>query len=58
MGGFDHVAVEIFIGIYSASDGSDADGLSFDTEFIEDFGNESMNDTVGTAGTVMEYFIG
>jgi prepilin-type processing-associated H-X9-DG protein len=49
----DHIAGKIVVRHNGASNGSYADGLSFDAQFIDYLSHQAVYDTVGTAGTIM-----
>ena len=55
---FDHITVEIVICKNRAADGCDTDGLSFDSEFVKNLGDKTVNYAVSTAGAVVEGNIG
>ena len=54
----DHIAVKIIISHNRASNGSNTDGSALDAKLINDLGNQTVNDTVGTTGAVMEGCVG
>ena len=54
----DHVAGEVIISHNGAANGSNTDGLALDAQLIDGLSNQAMDNTVGTAGAVMEYRIG
>ena len=47
---FDHIAGKIIIGNNGTSYGADSDSVALNAHFIYYLGNQSVNDTVGTAG--------
>ena len=54
MGGLDHVAGEVVVGHNCAADGGHADGLALDTQLVNGFGHQAVDDAVGAAGAVMQ----
>ena len=53
MGSLDPVDVDIVVGEDGTSDRSDSHSLVLDAEFVNDFGQNFVNDTVAAPGTVV-----
>ena len=54
----DHITVKVIISHNRASNGGNTDGSALNAKLINDLGNQTVNDTVGTAGAVMEGRVG
>ena len=53
----DHVTVKIVVGEYGAAYGSNADGIAFDAQLVDDLRYEPVYDPMGTAGTVVQRYV-
>ena len=51
MGSFDHIAAEIVIGHYRTAYRNNADGVTLDAHFVNDFADQTVYDTVTAART-------
>ncbi len=52
-----HVAVEVLVGQYGTAYGSHADGLVENPQLLQHLRRQTVDDAVGTAGTVVELLI-
>ncbi len=55
---FHHVAFEIIIAENSATNGRNTNGSFANAEFFQNFSNQTMNDPMRTAWTIVEGFAG
>ena len=53
MSRLDHIAGKIVVRHNGTTNRRNADGLSLDAQLIDYLGNQTVNDTVGTAGTIV-----
>ena len=57
MGGFYHIEREIIVRHNGTADRGDSDSLALDAELVNNLGDKAVNDTVGTAGAIVQRHI-
>jgi hypothetical protein len=55
MGHLEHVEIEIVVREHCAADGRYADGALTDVQFVDDPGDQTVDDAVPAAGTIPEW---